>query len=79
MALKEIAADLGVDGSMVTRWMAWEKVIEPVQQALAADKITLTALYSISQLPQEQQPAALDAALNGKKPARKTTARANRG
>lgn len=72
MALKDIAHDLGVDSSMVTRWMAWEKVIESVRAALAADKITLTALYAISQLPQDQQQTALDAALNGKKPARKT-------
>jgi len=72
MALKDIAADLGVDGSMVTRWLAWEKCIEAVRDALAADKITLTAMYSISQLPQEQQQAALDAALNGKKKPQKS-------
>jgi ParB-like chromosome segregation protein Spo0J len=63
LTLKQIAADLGVDPSLVTRWMAWDKVIEGVRQALVADKLTLTGMYAISQLPQEQQAAALVSAL----------------
>lgn len=63
LTLKQIAGDLGVDPSLVTRWMAWEKVIEPVRQALAANKLTLTGMYAISQLPQEKQAAALATAL----------------
>jgi hypothetical protein len=63
MTLKEIAADLNCDPGMVTRWMSWGRVIPEVQQALAADKITLTAMYSISQLPKEAQAVALDKAL----------------
>lgn len=55
LTLKQIAADLGVDPSLVTRWMAWEKCIEEVRQALATDKITLNEMYSISQLPPDQQ------------------------
>jgi ParB/RepB/Spo0J family partition protein len=64
MTLKEIAKDLGVDPSLVTRWMAWEKIIDPVRQALVADKLTLTGMYAISQLPAEEQEAALAVALN---------------
>lgn len=60
---KQIAADLGVDPSIVTRWMSWEKVIEPVRQALAENKLTLTGMYAISQLPKEEQAAAFAAAL----------------
>lgn len=63
LTLKQIAADLGVDPSLVTRWMAWEKVIEPVRQALAENKLTLTSMYAISQLPKEEQAAAFAAAL----------------
>lgn len=66
MTLKEIAKDLGVDASMVTRWMAWEKCIDLVQQALSCDSITLATMYSISQLPKDQQEAALSVAVNGK-------------
>lgn len=64
MPLKQIAADLGVDASMVTRWLSWEKCIEPVRRAMAANQITLQAMYALSQLPQEEQAAALALALN---------------
>ena len=63
LTFKQIGHDLGVNPSLVTRYMGWEKVIEPERQALAADTITLQALYAISQLPQDQQAAALVVAL----------------
>jgi ParB/RepB/Spo0J family partition protein len=63
MNYKQIAEELHVDASMVTRWMAWERVIEPVQQALAANAITLQAMYAISQCAQAEQAAALASAL----------------
>jgi len=63
MTLKAIAADLGCDPSLVTRWLAYEKVISPVRQALAANTLSLTGMYAISQLPQDQQAAALANAL----------------
>jgi ParB/RepB/Spo0J family partition protein len=63
MNYKQIAEELHIDASMVTRWMAWERVIEPVQQALAANAITLQAMYAISQCPQEEQAVALASAL----------------
>jgi hypothetical protein len=68
MTLKEIAKDLGVDPSMVTRWCAWSNCIDLVRQALSCDSITLQTMYAISQLPPEQQEAGLSTALNGKKP-----------
>ncbi len=60
---KQIAQELHVDPSLVTRWMGWEKVIEPVRQALAANTITLQVMYALSQAPQEQQAEQLAAAL----------------
>lgn len=71
MTLKEIAGDLGVDPSMVTRWMAWERCIELVRQALSCDSITLQTMYAISQIPAEQQETALGNYLNPKKQAAK--------
>ncbi len=68
LTFKQIGADLGVDASMVTRWMSWERCIDLVQQALVCDSITLQTLYSISQLPPERQEGALSEAVNGKKP-----------
>ena len=68
MTLKQIAGDLGVDASMVTRWMAWDRCIELVQQALSCDSLTLQQMYSISQLPKEQQESALRETVDGKKP-----------
>lgn len=67
MNLKEIAGDLGVDPSMVTRWMAWEKCCALVQQALSCDSITLQTMYSLSQLPLDQQEAGLAKHVNPKK------------
>lgn len=63
LTLKQIASDLGVDPSLVTRWMSWEKVIEPVRQALAENKLTLTGMYAISQLPLAEQAAGFAVAL----------------
>ena len=63
MTNKQIAEVLNVDPSLVTRWMAWEKVIEPVREALAAGKISLTGLYAISLVPPEQQAELLATAL----------------
>ncbi|HEY7328620.1 MAG TPA: hypothetical protein VH592_13330 [Gemmataceae bacterium] len=71
MSLKQIAADLGVDASMVTRWMAWEKCLQQVQAALETEQITLNTMYSISQLPADQQEAALLNCLSPKKAAAK--------
>lgn len=68
MTLKQIAGDLGVDASMVTRWMAWERCIDLVKQALECDQVTLQQMYALSQLPKEQQEAALRDVVDGKKP-----------
>lgn len=67
---KQIAADLGVDPSMVTRWMSWERAIDSLRAALEANQITLQTFYSIAQLSEDLQEAALKNHLNPQKPER---------
>jgi ParB/RepB/Spo0J family partition protein len=62
---KEIAGELHVDPSLVTRWRAWEKAIAAVRQALADERIGLNDMYGISQLPEEEQRHALELTLAG--------------
>jgi hypothetical protein len=70
MLLKDIARDLGVDAAMISKWRRWEECTQVVQAALEADKIPLQTMVSISQLPKDQQEAALNAYLNPQKPAK---------
>lgn len=67
LPLKQIASDLGVDPAMVTRWRSWVNCVQKVQAALEADEITLKTMYSLSQLPEDQQEAALVNYLTPKK------------
>jgi ParB/RepB/Spo0J family partition protein len=65
MTLKQIGEELHVDPSMVTRWLAWEKCIAAVQQALTEDTITLQRMYKLSQLPHDEQAAEMSGKHNG--------------
>lgn len=67
MPLKQVAAELHCDASMVSRWMALERVVEPVAKALEADQITLVQMYDLSKLADEQQESGLAEVLVSRK------------
>jgi ParB family chromosome partitioning protein len=62
---KDLAEHLCIDPSMVTRIMAASKTIPAVRQALKEGKLSTTDVYAISKVPEAEQPALLEAKLNG--------------
>jgi ParB/RepB/Spo0J family partition protein len=62
---KELAAQLKLGESTVTKWMSPSRCIPEVQQALEAGRIGITACYEISRAPQDQQAELLRLKLAG--------------
>jgi ParB/RepB/Spo0J family partition protein len=62
---KDLAEHLCIDPSMVTRIMAASNTIPAVRQALKEGKLSTTDVYAISKVPEAEQPALLEAKLNG--------------
>lgn len=63
--LKDLAAQLHLDPSMVTRLLSPSKCIEAVQSALRDGRIGISDCYAISKLPIEEQAAVLAQKLSG--------------
>lgn len=62
---KDLAEHLCIDPSMVTRIMAASNTIPAVREALKDGKLSTTDVYAISKVPDAEQPALLEAKLNG--------------
>jgi ParB/RepB/Spo0J family partition protein len=62
---KELAADLHVDPSSVTRYLAYREGTAELQKAYLSGQIDLTRMYAIVKLPLVQQSEALALALSG--------------
>jgi ParB/RepB/Spo0J family partition protein len=62
---KDLAEHLCIDPSMVTRIMAASNTVPAVRQALKEGKLSTTDVYAISKVPEVEQPALLEAKLNG--------------
>jgi len=63
--LKELAAHLHLDPSMVTRLISPSKCIEAAQAALREGRIGISDCYAISKLPVEDQASLLSQKLSG--------------
>lgn len=63
--LKDLAAHLHLDPSMVTRLLSPSKCIEAAQAALCEGKIGISDCYAISKLPAEEQAGLLAKKLSG--------------
>lgn len=62
---KDLAEHLCIDPSMVTRIMAASNTVPEVRAALKEGKLSTTDVYAISKVPEANQPALLEAKLNG--------------
>jgi ParB family transcriptional regulator, chromosome partitioning protein len=62
---KDLAAHLKLSESTVTKYQAPSRCIPEVQNALRAGKLGITAVYEISRVPADQQPALLALKLSG--------------
>jgi ParB family chromosome partitioning protein len=63
--LKDLAEQLHLDPSMVTRLLSPSRCIRAVQEALAAGKIGISDCYAISKLPEKEQAGLLALKLAG--------------
>jgi ParB/RepB/Spo0J family partition protein len=62
---KDLAHQLKMSPSMITRVLSPSKCIEPVRKALMENRIGLSHCYEISKVPEDQQAALLEMKLNG--------------
>jgi hypothetical protein len=64
-AAKQFAGRVRLDESIVSKIMSLNRCIDAVKDAARAGRIGYTKWHQIARLPQEEQPAALAAALDG--------------